>query len=104
MSDFIMTMDERSDYSSDSDDQDAGFSFDFNVRSEFIPGLIWLRFVQFTAILLLFAAPRTVCRPSFRALHVQRFFASNWLSVPVILASRTDLSIFNSRMTVWSEH
>ena len=42
MSDFIMTMDERSDYSSDSEDQDNGISFDFNVRSEFYPRLLML--------------------------------------------------------------
>lgn len=39
MSDFIMTMDDRSDISNESEEGDVGFSFDFNVRKNITPPL-----------------------------------------------------------------
>lgn len=49
MGDFIMTMDERSDISGDSDDGDTGFAFDFTVRQTMLRVLFTSLTTQFNS-------------------------------------------------------
>jgi len=77
MSDFIMTMDDRSDVSSDSEDQDTGISFDFNVRFEFIPDIDHVPTIQFNPIPAALVELRNVMLPSVAGYALSLVSTSN---------------------------